>query len=116
MADTVVIPAKKEGFEEEFIGNDRWYAIRIHPSMRDKIRYIAAYQVSPISAITHYAEVERIERWNDSNKFVLYFKKKAIGIVPIPFDKGNLGSAIQGPRYTSFDKLIKAKSLSEVFA
>ena len=31
--DTIVIPARKEGFEEVFIGENRWYKIRIHPSM-----------------------------------------------------------------------------------
>jgi hypothetical protein len=32
--DTVVVPAHKDGAEETFLGEDRWYEIRIHGSMR----------------------------------------------------------------------------------
>lgn len=42
--------------------------------MLSKIQYIAAYQVAPVSAITHVAEVERIEKYKDTGKYILYFK------------------------------------------
>src|ERR1035441_10266436 len=29
--DTVVVPAHEDGFEETFLGENRWYAVRIHP-------------------------------------------------------------------------------------
>lgn len=113
--NTVVIPAREEGFEAEFLGNNRWFAIRIHASMIDKIKYIAAYQVAPISAITHYAEVVSIEKWGDTNKYVLNFNGAAKEIEPIELDKDKKGLAPQAPRYTSFNKLEGAKKLSEVF-
>lgn len=50
--NTVVVAAREEGFEQEFLKNKCWYAIRIHDSMLDKIKYIAAYQIAPVSAIT----------------------------------------------------------------
>jgi len=56
------------GFKEVFLGENRWYAIRIHSSMIDKIKYIVVYQVAPISDITHYAELKEIKQWQDSNK------------------------------------------------
>ena len=59
--DTVIVPAQSEGFEKVFLGEDCWYAIRISGGMLDKIKYIAAYQTQPVSAITHYAAVDRIE-------------------------------------------------------
>lgn len=113
--NTVVVAAREEGFEQEFLKNNCWYSIRIHASMLDKIKYIAAYQVAPVSAITYYAEVSKIEKWNDTNKYILHFKDKAIKIQPIPLDKTKKGLAPQAPRYTSIDRLLKAKTLSEVF-
>jgi hypothetical protein len=113
--DTVVVAAREEGFEQEFLKNNHWYAIRIHASMLDKIKYIAAYRVAPISAITHYAEVSKIEKWNDTNKYILHFKDKAIEIKAISLDKTKKGLAPQAPRYTSKDRLLKASKLSDVF-
>jgi hypothetical protein len=113
--NTVVVAAREDGFEQEFLQNQCWYAIRIHASMLDKIKYIAAYQVAPVSAITHYAEVARIEKWNDTNKYILYFKNQPIRIEPIPLNKARKGLAPQAPRYTSLQRLLKAKDLGEVF-
>jgi hypothetical protein len=57
--DTVVVPAREDGFSETFLGENRWYEIRIHGTMRPQIKYIAGYRVAPISAITHIAAVPR---------------------------------------------------------
>lgn len=113
--NTVVVPAREEGFELEFINNNCWYAIRINASMLDKIKFIAAYRVAPISAITHYAEVASIEKWKDTNKYILHFKDSAIPINPIPLDKDKKSLAPQAPRYTAIEKMMKAKKLSQVF-
>ena len=113
--NTVVVPAREEGFEKEFLGNHCWFAIRINASMIDKLKYIAAYQVAPVSAITHYAEIVSIEKWEDTNKYILKFKDAAKAITPIPLDRDKKGLAPQAPRYTSLDRLIKAKKLSQVF-
>lgn len=53
--DTVVVPAQKDGFDETFLEQDCWYAIRISGGMLNKIKFIAGYQTAPISAITPYA-------------------------------------------------------------
>ena len=58
--DTIVVPARSDGFQEQFIGENRWYAIRIHSSMKPKIHYIAVYQVAPVSEIDYLAEVADI--------------------------------------------------------
>lgn len=75
--DTTVVPAKEEGFNKVFLGENCWYAIRMSSSMLDRIKYIAAYQTAPISAITHYAEVSKIERYENTNKYIVYFKEAA---------------------------------------
>lgn len=113
--DTIVVPAQSEGFQRAFIGQNKWWAIRISASMVDRIKYIAAYQVAPISAITHCAEVAKIEKYNDTNKYILHFKEPAKEIKPIQLDTNKKGLAPQAPRYTTHKKLMSAKKLSDVF-
>lgn len=111
--DTVIVPAQKEGFDTVFLGQDCWYAIRISGGMLDKIKYIAAYQTQPVSAITHYAPVDRIEPYGEGGKYKLVFSMKAKPIGPIPFGDAPQG-AMQGPRYTTFAKLTAAKKLTDL--
>ncbi len=113
--DTIVVPAREEGFQEAFIGENRWYPIRIHGSMIPQIKHIAAYRVAPISAITHVAPVNRIIPWKDTGKYCLEFAEPAQEITHIKLDPSGKGIAPQSPRYTIMDKLVKAKVLSEVF-
>ena len=93
--------------------------------MIDKIKYIAAYQVSPVSAITCYAEILKIEKYTienkhetdtfnyvNQNKYILYFKSKAKKIKQL---KLNNFTSLQSPRYTNFKRLINAKELKDVF-
>ena len=112
--DTLIVPAKPEGFEEVFLGEDCWYAIRISGGMLDKIKYIAGYQSQPISAITHYARVDRIEPYGDSGKYKVIFSEKAQAIQPIPFDNVP-GGSMQSSRYTTIGRLKTSKKLSDLF-
>ena len=114
LRDTVVVPAQQEGFESVFLGQNCWYSIRIAGGMLDKIKYIAAYQTNPVSAITHYAPVSKIEPYGESGKYKLVFSEKAKPIGPITFGDAPTGS-MQGPRYTTIDRLRKAKTLSDLF-
>ena len=111
--DTVIVPAKVDGFETVFLGENCWYAIRISGGMLDKIKYIAAYQSQPVSAITHYARVDRIEPYGESGKYKIIFAEEAQALQPIPFDNAPAGS-VQSPRYTTIEKLKAAKKLSDV--
>jgi len=113
--DTIVVPAREDGFQETFLGENRWYEIRIHASMIPQIKYIAAYQVAPVSAITHWALVKNIEPWQDTGKFVVNFAEPAKEIGPVPLVPKSRVKALQNARYTSFDRLQKAKTLNEVF-
>jgi len=113
--DTIVVPANEEGFNEVFLGQNCWYAIRISSSMVDRIKYIAGYQTAPISAITYYAEVSKIEKYKDTGKYIVYFKDEAKKIGPIKLSVRKKGVAPQAPRYTNIKKLLKAKNLQEVF-
>lgn len=113
--DTIVVPAQEDGFQSAFIESNAWWQIRISVSMLDKIKYIAAYRTSPVSAITHIAEVDRIEKYKDTNKYILYFKEPAREIPHIELDKDKKGVAPQASRYTTYARLISATKLSEVF-
>jgi predicted DNA binding CopG/RHH family protein len=113
--DTIVVPANEEGFNEVFLGKNQWYAIRVSSSMIDRIKYIAGYQTTPISAITHYAEVSKIEKYKDTGKYIVYFKDSAKDIGPIKLTIGKRGKVPQAPRYTTYEKLIKAKKLEDIF-
>ncbi len=111
--DTIIVPAQKEGFERVLLGEDCWYAVRISGGMLDKIKYIAAYQSQPVSAITHYAPVNRIEPYGEGGKYKLVFSMKAKAITPIPYGDAPSG-AMQGPRYTTFSQLMAAKKLTDL--
>lgn len=114
--DTIVVPAQEEGFKEVFLGEDRWYQIRVHPSMLHNLKYIASYVTAPTSAITHFAEIASIEPWRESGKYVVNFKGKAQPLQkPIPLVKQGKVTAPQGHRYTTFEKLTQARSLDDVF-
>ena len=113
--DTVVVPAQQPGFSETFIDENSWDAIRIGGGMLEKIKYIAAYQSAPVSAITHYAGVKRIEPYGDDGKYRLIFAESAKTLPqPIPFSDAPPGS-MQGPRYTSLAKLLSAKKVTDLF-
>jgi hypothetical protein len=113
--DTIIVPAKEDGFQDCFLAQNRWYAVRINGSVRPQIRYIASYQVAPVQAITHFARVKSIEPWEDSGKFVLNFEERAQPVGPIPLVKGGRVKAPQSIRYTTHERLLNAKNLDELF-
>ena len=113
--DTIVVPAREDGFRETFLGEQRWYSIRLHSSMIPQIKHIAAYQVAPTSAITSVAPVREIYLWQDTGKYCLEFAQPARDIGPIPLAGAAKGKAPQGPRYASLKKLLAAKNLADVW-
>ena len=110
--DTIVVPAREEGFRRVFLGEDRWYQIRISGGMLPKLKWIAAYQTQPISGITHVAPIDHIEPYGDTGKYLVVFSGPAKAIGPIPFGDAPQGT-MQGPRYTTYEKLLSSKSVAE---
>jgi hypothetical protein len=111
--NTIIVPANRHGFEEVFIKERSWYAIRIAGAMVGRIKYIAAYQTQPISAVTHLAEVKQIERYGDGGKYKIIFMDEPKEITPIPYADA-LRGAMQGPRYTTLSALLQAKKISDL--
>ncbi len=112
--DTIVVPAQIDGFEETFLGQNCWHAIRISGGMLTRIRWIAGYQTQPVSAITHIAPVDHIEPYGDGKKYKVVFSEPAKPIGPVQYGDAPMGT-MQGPRYTSYARLIKAKKLTDLF-
>ncbi len=113
--DTIVVPAREDGFNEEYLKNSRWFAIRISSAMIDKIKYIAAYQVAPVSGITYLAEVDRIEKYKDTNKYIVFFKSGTVKKIPKVSLGKKKGLAPQGPKYSSYRKILAAKTLDDLW-
>jgi hypothetical protein len=113
--DTVVVPAREDGFEKVFLGQDRWYQVRIHPSMISQLKYVAVYRTAPVSAITHYAPIRSIEQWENTGKMVINFTEHAREVGPLKLTEGGKVRHLQGLRYTNFAKLKNANSLDEAF-
>jgi len=113
--DTVVVPAREDGFQDTFLKENRWYAVRIHGAIRPQIKYIAVYQVAPQSAITYVAPVSSIEPWDNTKKFVVNFTEPARQIGPIPLLKHGKVKAPQNLRYTNYKRLLRAKSLDDIW-
>jgi hypothetical protein len=112
--DTIVVPAQKEGFERVFIGENAWWAIRIAAKHRDHLKWIAAYQVTPICAVTHIAPIDHLEPYGDDGKFKVVFASPAQPLSkPIPFGKAQSG-AMQGSRYTTRDQVLNAQSVKDL--
>ena len=112
--NTIVVPANEEGFKKVFLGEHCWYAIRIAGGRLDQIKYIAAYQTAPISAITHIAEVASIEPYGDGKKYKLNFAAPSKPVGPLKLGSAHK-SSMQGPRYTNNLALTKAKDMGDVF-
>lgn len=114
--DTIVVPAREEGFRSVFLGKNCWYAVRIGQKHIPKLKYIAAYQVAPVSAITHVAEVAEITPYQNSGKMMLKFKSAAKELEkPVRLREGKVGSQPQSARYTSKEKLFKAEFVDQLW-
>jgi hypothetical protein len=115
MFDTIVVPAREEGFKDAFLNGNCWYAVRISAKHIAKLKYIAGYQVAPIAAITHIAEIESIVPYNDTGKYKINFKTAATAIGPIP--RADICDVnMQSARYALREKILAAKHLDEVWS
>lgn len=114
--DTMVCSAKEGGFKSAFLDQKAWWAVRIHPSRLPKIKYLAMYQVAPISKITHYGEVAKVEPYEDSGKYKIYLKKEPVELKSYVSLGNNSNLKPQGPKYALLQDILKAKTLEDIFS
>lgn len=109
--DTVIVSALEDGFKNEFIMNNRWFAVSIGINKLAHLKYIAVYQTSPVRAITHYAEIDNFEPFNDTGKYLINFRGRAKKLKnPIPLNPNNPRKAPQGRVYTNINRILNANS------
>jgi hypothetical protein len=122
----VVVPIREEAFAAA--RKLHVYAVPISRSTSD-VKFVAFYRGAPISAITHYAEVEAIEKnlaFSDvfpSGSAVLTREDQPLKVYRLgPLHefkrrvKKGKNPPISGPRYTKLPILQKARFLDEVWA
>lgn len=112
--DTVVCAAFEDGFKHAYMENNAWWAIRLSQEAREKLKYLAIYEKAPIAHVSHYAEIDRIEPYKDTGKYILYLENKKT-VKPIKLGTGKKGEAPQAPRYTALEKLLNAKTVNELW-
>ncbi len=117
--DTIIISSNdaKEDTETFLKTKKAWWAVRIHQSKLTQIQYIAIYITAPTYAITHWAKVKDIEEYGEDGKYRLNFDGD-VQIFENPIEnieKGKKGRHVQGSRYTTMEKLRKAKNTHEAW-
>ena len=114
--DTIVLPAHQDGFIDVFLGENKWYPIRASDYKIKKMRYIAIYVGTPVSAITHYGKIkndglifdERTERYT----VLLDGPAKPL---PHRIPLGNINAAAtRSPRYVKLDTLLGADTYEDL--
>jgi len=110
--DTMVAPAQAEGHKEAFLKEKAWWAVRISFSAIPRLKYLAMYEVTPVSAIRWAGKIQAIKPYEDTGKYKIYLSK-IFKVGPIKMGEARL--APQSPRYTKFELLEKAKTLSDIF-
>lgn len=112
--DTLIIRARKRGFDDMFLGEKCWYSVRIDNRKIPYIKYVAAYQTSPISKITHFAKVKSIVTSDeDTTKKKIIFDGEAQKL-PSPIPLGYDLNALQSNRYTNLRNLYNSKDIDDL--
>ncbi|MBN1860325.1 MAG: hypothetical protein JW840_02565 [Candidatus Thermoplasmatota archaeon] len=114
--DTIVCPAREDGFKHAFLENDAWWAIRISPTLIPQLKYIAMYETQPASQIRWMAKIKQngIQQYKNTGKYIVNVESKE-KIGPIQLDKDKKGVAPQSPRYTTLEKLKAARKISDLW-
>ena len=113
--DTLVCPAREDGFNAVFLGEHRWFPVRINPIRIQKIKYLAIYEKSPVAAINYIGKVREIKPYKNTGKYEIILDGKPIKIKPIKLTKNELNLVPQSSRYTIKSLIDKASTLSDIF-
>lgn len=113
--DTFVGPCKDDGFETAFVKESAWWAVRIGEVNIPKLRYVALYEVAPVSAIRAYAKITTIEPYPEApGKYIIHHDGD-IHYLKHPIVMGeNPELSLYGPRYYKLADMLSSKTLLEL--
>lgn len=114
--DTIVVPARDQSFQEQFIEGKCWYPLTIATNRISRIKYIAIYRVLPHSSITNVAEVERIEPYKlRYHSYIIHLKPDSLQKLTRPVPIKDIKRAIQSPRYTKLEMIYNADTIDDLW-
>lgn len=105
--DTIIVPARPEGFERVFLGEGKWYPIRLSPESRKRLKHLAVYQTAPISAVTHLADVVGFTALDDGRWSIELHRVREVP--PVKFISDGMTKTLQTPRLTRLDRLLAVR-------
>lgn len=112
--DTIVISGSVESFDKHFLQEGRWYPLRLDDKKIPLINWVAIYQKSPICAITHYAKVISIEKYQDYGRYQINIYDPVVLSTPLRRSEASKFK-IQGTRYTTIEKVRSLPYLESLF-
>lgn len=109
--DTVVLPTNENGFQEVFLGQHQWYYAKLDKRKVPKIKYLALYVKSPVSAITHYGKVAQdgFRLDEEKGKYLIRLEGAPIKLAHSVQLGETVPMATRSPRYTTLEKLKDAQ-------
>lgn len=114
--DTVVLPAAEDGFREVFLGERRWYYVKLDKKKIDRIRYLALYVKSPVAAVTHYGKVAEngFHLDTDKGKYLIQLAGEPIKLEHSVGLGDTVPMATRSPKYTTLEKLKAAQYYNQL--
>ena len=111
----MVCAAKEDGFKRAFLDQKSWWAVRLNIKTIPHIKYIAIYQVAPISKITYYGKISKIELYENTGKYKLYLLGDPIKLGRPVALGANRYLKPQGPKYARLSVIKKAETLDDIW-
>ena len=108
--DTIVVPTPTGEFRR-ICGQGCWYPLKMAVRKARNVKWAAAYETAPTSAVTHIARVRSLKQPADGT-YKIVFDGRVKRIRPIPF--GGVRGGIRRLRYTTQRKLQSAKLIRDL--
>lgn len=112
-ADTILIAAQEDTFNDVFMAEHRWYPVRIDAGRLNALRWIAAYRALPRQAITHYARILEVLPHMETGRHAIHFAAPELLERALPLGQ-HRSAAIQGHRYVNLEDLMSSQTVGEL--